>query len=71
MLDYASQRRVSVSVFLNGGDDDLHSGKLAVDAEAEQHEEESEGPHVGPGHLGQGVREHHEHQARPVCHHVL
>ncbi len=58
-------------ICLDGGDDDLDGGELAVDAEAEEHEEEGEWPEVGPGHLRQRVREHHKHQAGTVRHHVL
>ena len=56
---------------LDGGDDDLHGGELAVNAEAEEHQEEGDRPDLGPRHLGQCVREHNKHQSRSVSHHIL
>ena len=47
---------------LDGSYDDLHSGKLTVHAETEDEAEEDDRPELRAGHLGQGVREHNEHQ---------
>ena len=35
-----------MSVFLDGSDNDLHGGELAVDAQAEQHQEEDDRPNL-------------------------
>ena len=38
-----------------GHDDSLEEGKLGVEAEEEEHDEEGHGPEVGQGQLGQGL----------------
>ena len=37
---------LAMSVFLDGSDDDLHGGELAVDAQAQQHQEEDDRPNL-------------------------
>jgi hypothetical protein len=56
---------------LDGGNDDLNGGELAVDAEAEEHQEEGDGPELGPGHLRKRMGEDDKHEARPISHHIL
>ena len=49
----------------------LEEGKLRVDAEEEQHEEEHDGEELGHGQLGQGIRIGNEGQSLASSHQLL
>jgi len=56
---------------LDGGQDDLHGGKLAVNSKEEDETEEDCGPDLRIRHLGQSVGEDNEDEAGAVSHHLV
>jgi len=55
---------------LDGRDHHLHDGKLGIQTQAEEHEEEHDCPELGIRHLGHRLGIHHEDHARTIADYV-